>query len=55
MLICSHKRKPMLDLFPSTGVDMFPITTGVEKTILIAINATPRHVETVVLMSKKTR
>ena len=27
----SHTRKPMLDMFPSTSVDMFPITIGVEK------------------------
>jgi len=38
--IYSHKRKPMLDMFPSTSVDMFPITIGVEIAVLIAINST---------------
>jgi len=30
-----------LDMFPYTSVDMFPTTKGVEKVLLIAINATP--------------
>ena len=30
-LISSHKREPMLDMFPTTSVDMFPLTIGVER------------------------
>jgi len=37
MLIYSHKRKPIVDMFPFTSVDMFPITTGIETAVLIAI------------------
>ncbi|MDD4367233.1 MAG: hypothetical protein PHV38_06120, partial [Eubacteriales bacterium] len=39
-LICSHKREPISDMFPTTSVDMFPITIGVENAVLIAIKAT---------------
>jgi len=34
-LISSHKREPMLDMFPTTSVDMFPLTIGVEAVILL--------------------
>jgi len=34
-LISSHKREPMLDMFPTTSVDMFPLTIGVECVGLI--------------------
>ncbi|HEN9952500.1 TPA: hypothetical protein ACGQSH_000984 [Streptococcus agalactiae] len=37
-----YKREPIFDMFPSTSVDMFPITLGVENAVLIAIKAT-RH------------
>ena len=30
-LISSHKREPMLDMFPTTSMDMFPLTIGVER------------------------
>lgn len=30
----------MLDMFPTTSVDMFPLTIGVENAVLIAIKAT---------------
>jgi hypothetical protein len=39
-LIYSHKREPILDMFPTTSMDMFPITIGVENAVLIAINST---------------
>ena len=29
----------MLDMFPTTSVDMFPLTIGVENAVLIAIKA----------------
>ena len=34
-LISSHKREPMLDMFPTTSVDMFPLTIGVEAVVLM--------------------
>jgi hypothetical protein len=37
MLIYSHKREAILDMFPFTNVDMFPMTKGVENAVLIAI------------------
>lgn len=40
ILISSPKRQSIFDMFPSTSVDIFPITIGVEKAILIAINST---------------
>jgi len=40
ILISSHKRQSIFDMFPSTSVDIFPITIGVEKAVLIAINST---------------
>jgi len=34
-LISSHKREPMLDMFPTMSVDMFPLTIGVEAITLL--------------------
>ena len=30
-----YKREPIFDMFPSTSVDMFPITIGVENILLL--------------------
>jgi hypothetical protein len=35
--IYSYKRKAILDMFPNTSMDIFPITTGVENAVLTAI------------------
>jgi len=40
-------------MFPFTSVDIFPITTGVETAVLIAINSTQNILNQVVLVRRK--
>ncbi|ERT59980.1 hypothetical protein HMPREF1250_0915 [Megasphaera vaginalis (ex Srinivasan et al. 2021)] len=44
-LISSHKREPMLDMFPTTSVDMFPLTIWVETVALLSKLNTEHHLD----------
>ena len=39
-----YKREPIFDMFPSTSVDMFPITIGVETVALLSKLDVDKHI-----------
>ena len=40
-----YKREPIFDMFPSTSVDMFPITIGVETVALLSKLDVDKHID----------